>query len=47
LNDRIETVLFEVASKIFRNNTILSYPFFYVNIFFANLFQIVKNFLNV
>ena len=41
-NDRLKTVLFSDASKIFRNNIILSYPFFDVNIFFCKPFFVSK-----
>ena len=43
-NDRVRIVLFSAASKIFRNNIILSYPFFDVNIFFCKPFFVSKNF---
>ena len=45
-DDRVKTVLFSDASKIFRNNIILSYPFFDVNIFFCKPFFVSKNFQN-
>ena len=46
-NDLVKIVLFSDASKIFRNNIILSYPFFDVNIFFCKPFFVSKNFKNV